>query len=60
MMLWVNPGKAMAGYIALIVPLGLTIFALIVTVMTSWRTWFGLPPKKPKDDKNPRDGKKPK
>jgi len=42
-----NPGRIVAGYIALIAPLGLTIFGLVSAVVIGWRNWFRLPKKKP-------------
>jgi hypothetical protein len=41
-----NPGRIVAGYIGLIVPLGLTFFGLVMAAITGWRRWFGLPLKK--------------
>ncbi|HWA90939.1 MAG TPA: hypothetical protein VG889_12940 [Rhizomicrobium sp.] len=55
-MLWMNPGRMMAGYVALIAPLLLTLFALVTAVSIGWRNWFGVkppPPKKPDDKKTP-------
>lgn len=45
MMLLANPMRAFAGLLALAIPTGLTIFALVIGLWTSWRLWFNKPKK---------------
>lgn len=42
-----NPGRIVAGYIALLAPVTLMIFGLVAAVVIGWRNWLRLPKKKP-------------
>lgn len=46
-------GKAAFGLIALILPVGMFLFGIVVAALVGWRNWFGVY----KDDKRkpPRD-----
>lgn len=47
------PSQALAGYVAMIVPMIFILFALLNVVRVSWRNWFGFGTKFKKTKKPP-------